>query len=169
MIRDQYLIARELLFALRNGDELARYSQPLPHLQTSNAPRQHITIRQLDGLLDSLSCEEIGSSGILRRYFEFDAECRDPSSTTVQRVGETIDLFGQAHPDQTPILWRTLMTQRLLLTALLQLMERDDFPVNDDSWRRPTTEPYASAFDEALAAGKTYLMRRKIRLPELAQ
>jgi hypothetical protein len=168
MTRDQYLVARELLFVLRNGDELVRYSQPLPHLQTSEAPRQHITVRQLDGLLESLSYEDVGSARILRTYFQFENECLDASSRTAQLVGMTIDLFRQAHPEGTPVLWRGLMTQRLLQMALLHLLENDDFPAVAESLRRPSTEPYMSAFDEALAAGKAYLARRGISLPGLA-
>ena len=162
VLRNQYLVARELLFVLRNGDELSSYPPALPDLLADKAPQQHITVRQLDGLVESLVSDTPGNEGELRSFFEFERECCDDSSLTSKRVGATIHLLSQAHPHGTPVLWRALTAQRLLQIALLRLLATDDFPASPDSLPRPSEEPYASAYKETLDVANAYLQARNM-------
>lgn len=166
VLRDQYLVARELLYALQNGRELSR-CQPLvvtyrAYPADGSAPREHLTTRYMDGLLESLTRYSADGTIGLKSFFEFDQELGDQSTTTCALVSPTLELFSRAHPEESPVLWRIIMVHRLVQMTLLQLLEEDNFPASRDRkiLVEPTREQYKSAYFEALEAATAYLKDR---------
>jgi hypothetical protein len=166
VLRDQYLVARELLYALQNGRELSRCQPPvanyLAHLADRSSPMQHLTSRYMDGLLESLTRYSADGTIGLRSFFEFDQELRDQSTTTYALASPTLELFSRAHPEESPVLWRILMVHRLVQMTLLQLLEEDNFPASQDRkiLVEPTREQYKGAYCEAFDAATAYLKDR---------
>ncbi|UQU66790.1 hypothetical protein COUCH_11200 [Couchioplanes caeruleus] len=95
-LREQYVVARELLFVFQNGYELAACSLRVPdYRKNKHEPRQHLTVRQLDGLLEGLSADHL-TNGAVKSFSEFE---RDPltcrSKMRGPRTPRLIYLAGQ--------------------------------------------------------------------------
>jgi hypothetical protein len=166
VLRNQYRVARELTYVLQNGNELSCYPPAFPDYldPDKRGPRQHLTLRQFDGLIESLTRHNSDGSLDLKSNYEFEQQSSNESTETSQRIGPMLDLLGRANPD-SPVLWRALMVLRILQKRLLQLLEEDSgFPTGpyDKELVEPENQPYKKAYCDAVDAATKYLKDRNL-------
>ncbi len=156
-LRDQYLVARQLLLVLNSGRELAQAPPPIAYEYQDLDDRQHLSVRQLDGLLETLTVRDGDGRPRLAGFFQFQEDCEDPASPRSAWPAAAFRLLGHADPHATPVLWRILATHRLLQQRLLDLLAHDGFPQADPMPPAPCAEPYRSAYEQAMTAARAYL------------
>jgi hypothetical protein len=123
-LRSQYVVARELTVNLHNGRALAATVPELPgYLAERGATgrRQHLTYAELDRLVDFLTVREPDGSGRPMRQAEVD----DVAGADDRPLRAFESLFGDAGPAGTPVLWRLLLSQAVLLGVLVDLVDRN--------------------------------------------
>jgi hypothetical protein len=157
-LRNQYLLAKDLLSVFANGHELASYR---PADYAAGQHGQELTTRHLDRTIEALTKRD-GARNIVgvKSAVEFENECLDQSLPTAGQCTEIFDLFQKAAPS-SPVLWRILATHHLLQSELLGLLAAQGYPQVRPMFGPPAGEPYRSAYLEAHACAAEYVATRQ--------
>lgn len=163
-LRNQYLVARELTSVFNIGWVLSTVGDPIAyrehldhHKGQEKEPRQHLTVRQLNSVIESLTKRDSDGNAVrLKSPIEFENECTDPSSDILERCAGMLNLLGRASPSSS-VLWRILATHLGLQLELIRLLVQEGYPQNRRVFPPPTQEPYSSAYKRAVDAAEEYL------------
>lgn len=163
-LRNQYLVARELISVFNNGWELSNLARPIAYRVDREGqekePRQHLTVRQLNSVIEVLTKRDSDGNAVrLKSSIEFEDQCADPSSAVAEQCAGMFNILGKATPSSA-VLWRILATQRGLQSKLIRLLVEEGYPQNRSTFPPPTKEPYKTAYKEAQDAAEEYMQVR---------
>lgn len=136
--------------------------------------RQHVNLGRLDIAVEALVKKDSSAVERIRSFGEFEVEYHREQSEIGQAFSVFTDLFLDFHPKTRPILWRVLIAQSQIYSALPQIAnsvpstrrpilvrpipatEREDF-----DWRAsPDDATKDEVLAEPFAASEGYLKRR---------
>jgi hypothetical protein len=178
-IADQYEAMKQLYRSWTNSRELAAAEPELdygPFRDDRPDPTQHLSVGQLELLIDALIVRDAGAEEAADRqvrsrhmgYGEFDRKLDDPSSNLAATFSLLARILQEPHPGQPdkrqmfhprqrPVLWRILLTQAHLCRWFMEqsrqpraLHPADAIPVDDRKifdWRSNDDE---ASYDEAV-------------------
>jgi hypothetical protein len=144
---------------LRPGNEEQYWRQGLPYGRLDNAVESLIVrIHEPDGGLRVMG------------FGEFESELHKKDSTVGQAFTIVRDLFTSFHPAKRPVLWRVLVTQVHLYTAILRFHRGDTTdgliirptPVEDRKrfyWKREPTDVDRQKMEEPFTLAEAYLRK----------
>jgi hypothetical protein len=166
-IKAQYIVSRELLWILHEGDSISAAHPAINYLEedhTYGNPRQHLTFGQLQRLVDVFTAQEEDGT---RRPLKL-IELEDRKSE--ERIADVLDqmkyLFTSASASSTAVLWRLLIAQASLMHVLIDLVDRGSatvngvLPVNIRDFKWPEGSP---SFESQVGAVDTFLRERLSR------
>jgi hypothetical protein len=168
-VRVQYLVARELLFTLHNGRDLASCPPEVEYRVgdgLGEMPRQHLTNRYLDALIECMTVRDQPGASRLIRYSELSEENDKPDSRTANALKKMEALLAGAGIDGRPVLWRILIAQAFLQEAIVAMIRNDDgkvtkiVPDGHISRYGPKDNLHDPAYGEAVTAVESYLEQR---------
>jgi len=114
----QYLLARELYSSWAMGYELAAEEPTLPFDDEERETRQHVLLSHLEQMADCLIRHDEPGQLSCIRFSEFDsAFFKDPEF--VEAMPHITLPLTNFHPQRKPVLWRLLLTQAHLHTAII--------------------------------------------------
>lgn len=165
-LRNEYLVARELLSVLNNGYELSKLGRPFEYRvdrpDGPKEPRQHLTVRYLNNVIEAMTKRNSdGNMTGLKSALEFEAQCTDPESPVAGQCAGMFELLKKAVPSSA-VLWRILATHRALQAELLRLLAQEGYPQSTSVFPPPGIEPFKTAYSDSQDAAKEYV---GIRLP----
>jgi hypothetical protein len=184
-IRFQYSLARQLYISLTEGPELADIQPALPYdpYAERDTPGfsyipavhdlQHLWLGDLDRLLDAMTVREADKPPHLLTWGQFDEEFTNKRSHLHGPASKIESIFAGLHPQNTPILWRILITHAVIYQVLKTFAHQPDptehtdlkdaFSIDDPralDWR-PSASPFSfdQAVTEPIAVARLYLER----------
>jgi hypothetical protein len=169
-IKVQYIVSRELLGILHEGDTIAA-AHPAISYHTPGEPRppgearQHLTFGQLQRLVDVFTAQE--EDGTRRPLKLIELEDRKSEERIADVLDQMKTLFTSASASSTAVLWRLLIAQASLMHVLIDLVDRGSATVNgvlpvnirDFKWK-PEGGP---SFESQVGAVDAFLRERLSR------
>lgn len=183
----RYKIAKQVYISYTDDFEFARTLQNIYYepndlewqVKRKDNPksfwRQGLPMGLLDKTIEILI--EKGENGKERviTYGEFEKKLGNVGNDKTSDIHLSRDIFFKFHPENRPILWRILITQSLLLKALLELKNLKSENITDDIVRKLLTEydkeglsafnwsydkTYTEQFEEPFKVAIKYLQKR---------
>ncbi len=136
--------------------------------------RQGVTLGRLDIAIEGVIKRTADGKAQCMSFGEFEKYFEDDIKTTGATFGAFVDIFLHFHPMKRPILWRILVLQAHLHTALLESFSEHgatsfitdvpgDFQRRDKAkldWRLPGDACYEADIMEPVRVSDSYLRRR---------
>jgi hypothetical protein len=167
-VRAQYMVSREFLWTFHEGMEISNVPPAIPYRIPGmrNERMQHLTVAEVQRLVDFLTVREEGTSRRPMRRNELDDINKKQLEAMVQPVS---DLFDGADPVFAPVLWRLLLAQASLMHVFIQLADSSKSRITGDLMP-PEIEKYQNTreagehFGQQVGAARRYVEQRLHRL-----
>ena len=168
-VRAQYVVSRELLWTFHEGMKIAEFEPRITYRSPGGPkePRQHLTVAEVQRLVDFLTVKEDDGSRRPMKQNELDDMLNDEG--LIRAVKPMSHLFAGADPVSSPVLWRLLLAQVSLMHVFVLLADNHLTGISgsvmppDIGDYKDKDEPQAH-FDSQVDAARRYVEHRLARL-----